>query len=218
LGGAAPRFAHHSLLTGPGGAALSKRDGAMALRDMRAEGVEPAALVSLLSRLGSARDVTLLHGVAEAAEGFALSDFGAAPVIFDPDQLRRLSAQAVRAMPYDAAADRLRAMGVEGPKAAPFWEAARPNLDRLEDAADWWALIHAPQPAVAAEDADFVAQAMTLLPPRPWDGETWSAWTAAVKGATGRKGRALFLPLRKALTGRERGPEMGALMPLLEKP
>jgi glutamyl-tRNA synthetase len=218
LGGAAPRFAHHSLLTGPGGAALSKRDGAMALRDMRAEGVEPAALVSLLSRLGSARDVTLLHGVAEAAEGFALSDFGAAPVIFDPDQLRRLSAQAVRAMPYDAAADRLRAMGVEGPKAAPFWEAARPNLDRLEDAADWWALIHDPQPAVAAEDADFVAQAMTLLPPRPWDGETWSAWTAAVKGATGRKGRALFLPLRKALTGRERGPEMGALMPLLEKP
>ena len=218
LGHGAPRFAHHSLLTGPGGAALSKRDGAMALADLRAAGVEPAALVSLLARLGSSRDVALLAGPEAAAADFALADFGAAPVVFDPDQLARLSAQAVRAMPFAQAAPRLAALGIDGPKAEPFWEAVRPNLDRLADAADWWALIHDPQPAIAAEDADFVSQAMALLPPRPWDGATWGAWTAAVKAATGRKGRALFMPLRRALTGRERGPDMAALMPLLEKP
>lgn len=217
LGAATPRFAHHSLLTGPGGAGLSKRDGAASLAEMRADGVEPQALVSLLARLGSSRDVALTT-LAEEAAGFDLSAFGAAPVAFDPEQLRRLSAQAVRAMAFAEAAPRLAGLGIEGPKAAPFWEAVRPNLDRLEDAAGWWAVIHAPEAAVDAEDAGFVAEAMALLPPRPWGAETWAGWTSAVKAATGRKGRALFMPLRRALTGRDHGPDMAALMPLLEKP
>jgi glutamyl-tRNA synthetase len=180
--------------------------------------VEPLALVALLARLGSSRDVAPVASLAEAAEGFDLSTFGAAPVVFDPGQLARLSADILRRHAFAGVADRLRALGVDGPKAAPFWEAVRPNLDRLEDAADWWRVVHAPEPRIDAEDADFVAQAMAALPPRPWGPETWGQWTAAVKAATGRKGRALFLPLRRALTGRDHGPDMAALMPLLEKP
>jgi glutamyl-tRNA synthetase len=218
LGAAPPRFAHHSLLTGPGGAALSKREGALSLADLRDQGVEPMALVSLLARLGSRRDVAPLTDMAQAADGFDLADFGAAPVVFDPDQLQRLSATVLRALPFDAAKARLAAMGIDGPRAAAFWEAVRPNLDRMADAADWWAVARDPQPLVADEDADFVAQAMALLPPRPWGADTWGQWTAAVKAATGRKGRALFLPLRRALTGRDHGPDMGAFMPLLQRP
>ena len=100
-----------------------------------------------------------------------------------------------------------------------MWTAVGPNLDRFEDAADWWALCRdGAEPAIAAEDAAFVAEAMALLPPRPWGAETWTDWTAAVKAATGRKGRGLFRPLRLSLTGRDHGPEMAALMPLMRKP
>ena len=99
-----------------------------------------------------------------------------------------------------------------------LWEAIRPNLDRLSDAADWVAVANGPvEPVVAEEDAEFVAEAMKLLPSQPWTGDSWKTWTSAVKEATGRKGRGLFLPLRRALTGRDHGPDMGAFMPYLKR-
>jgi glutamyl-tRNA synthetase len=219
LGAAPPAFAHHSLLTGPGGAALSKRDGALSLAELRAEGVEPLALAALLARLGTAGDVTPVASLAETAADFDLARFGAAPVAFDPEQLRRLSAATLRGMGFAAVADRLAAIGVGGPEAPALWEAVRPNLDRLSDAADWARIAAGgAEPLVAPEDAAFVAEALALLPPRPWDRGTWGAWTKAVAAATGRKGAALFRPLRRALTGRDHGPDMAALMPLLKRP
>lgn len=219
LGAAPPRFAHHSLLTGPGGAALSKREGALSLAELRAQGIEPMALASLLSALGSGRDVAPLTDLAQAAAGFDLSSFGAAPVAFDADQLARLSVDVLRRLEFPAVADRLAALGIEGPKAAGFWAAVRPNLDRLEDAAGWWAVVRGDfEPVIAPEDADFAALALGALPPRPWGPDSWAVWAAEMKARTGRKGRALFVPLRRLLTGRDHGPDMASLMPLLEKP
>ena len=218
LGAAPPRFAHHALLTGPGGAPLSKRDGARPLAELRAEGVEPEALVSLLARLGTSRDVEPVGGVYAAAAEFDLAAFGAAPVAFDPDRLARLSAQILREKPFEAVSDRLAALGIDGPDAASFWAAVRPNLDRLEDALDWWRIAReGAEPVVAPEDAEFVAQALATLPPRPWGPETWAAWTGALKAETGRKGAALFKPLRRALTGRDSGPDMAAFLPLIQR-
>jgi glutamyl-tRNA synthetase len=163
--------------------------------------------------------VTPLAGLDEAAADFDLARFGAAPVAFDPEQLRRLSAATLRALDFAAVADRLAALGVAGPEAQALWEAVRPNLERLSDAADW-ARVAAGEaaPRVDPEDEGFVAQALALLPPRPWDRGTWGDWTKAVAAATGRKGAALFRPLRRALTGRDHGPDMAALMPLLRRP
>jgi glutamyl-tRNA synthetase len=219
LGAAPPRFAHHSLLTGTGGAALSKREGALSLRELRAQGIEPMALVSLLAALGSGRDVAPLTDMADAVAGFDLSSFGAAPVVFDRDQLARLSVEVLRRLEFPAVAERLATLGIGGPKAEAFWLAVRPNLERLEDAADWWAVVRGgTEPHIAAEDAEFVALALGALPSRPWGPESWGEWTAEMKAKTGRKGRALFMPLRRLLTGRDHGPDMAQLMPLLEKP
>jgi glutamyl-tRNA synthetase len=219
LGAAPPRFAHHSLLTAPGGAPLSKREGATAIAELRESGIEPAALVALLARLGSSDDVVPVSGVDEAAEGFDLARFHAAPAAFDADQLARLSAQMLRAAPFETVRERLAALGIAGPKAEPFWAAVRPNLDRLDDARTWWDIVeHGAEPAIAPEDAAYVETALALLPPRPWTAETWGGWTAAVRQATGRKGGALFRPLRRALTGRDQGPDMAAFMPLLTRP
>jgi glutamyl-tRNA synthetase len=217
LGAGTPRFAHHSLLTGPGGEALSKRLGALSLAELRAEGVEPMALLSLMARLGSSDPVEPRVTHAELVEGFDLARFGAAPVRFDPDELRALSAKVLHSLGYPAVAGDLAALGADRPEA--FWEVVRENVARRAEIADWWAIVReGAVPVVAEEDRDFVAAAAALLPPPPWDEGTWGAWTAAVKAATGRKGGALFRPLRRWLTGRDSGPDMGRLMPFLQLP
>jgi glutamyl-tRNA synthetase len=217
LGAGAPRFAHHSLLTGPGGEALSKRLGALSLAELRDEGVEPMALLSLMARLGSADPVEPRVTHAELVAGFDLARFGAAPVRFDPEELRALSAKVLHSLDYPAVAENLAALGVDRPEA--FWEVVRENVARRAEIADWWAIVReGAVPVVAEEDRDFVAAAAALLPPPPWDEGTWGTWTAAVKAATGRKGGALFRPLRRWLTGRNSGPDMGRLMPFLQRP
>ncbi|NYS23731.1 glutamate--tRNA ligase [Rhodobacteraceae bacterium 2376] len=217
LGGTPPAFAHHSLLTGPQGEALSKRLGTLSLRDLRAQGVERMALLSLLARLGSSQPVVLAADMDEIAAGFALEQFGAAPTKFDADDLWPLTRQHIQRLPFEAVAERIAALDVPAQKAEAFWEVTRENIDRLEDLGQWWALCRdGAEPVIAPEDAEFVAEALALLPPPPYGPQSWQDWTSAVKAATGRKGKALFMPLRKAITGRTHGPDMAALMPLLQ--
>jgi glutamyl-tRNA synthetase len=216
LGGTPPDFAHHSLLTGPQGEALSKRLGTLALRDLRAAGIEPMALLSLMARLGSSDPVELRGGLDELIAGFDLGHFGAAPTKFDVEDLKPLTAKVVGALDVAAMADVLNEIGVPPAIAADFWAAVRENCATRAEAATWWALCRdGADPVVAEEDRDFVATAMTMLPADGLTGESWATWTAAVKEQTGRKGRGLFLPLRRALTGLDHGPEMGPLLPLL---
>jgi len=216
LGGTPPAFAHHSLLTGAQGEELSKRLGTLSLRDLRARGVEPMALLSLMARLGSSKPVELARSIDELAEGFDVGSFGAAPTKFDAEDLFPLTRGVVQARPFAEVRDRISALGVPADLAESFWAVAKGNITVLDDLAPWWALIRdGAEPLVDAADRDFVAQALAMLPPQPWTAQTWGDWTGAVKAATGRKGKDLFRPLRRALTGRDAGPEMADLMPLL---
>lgn len=212
LGAAPPRFAHHTLMVGPGGEKLSKRIGGLSIAEMREQGVEPAALISWLARIGSSRPVEPVRSLDEAAAGFEMESFGGAPVRAVPHDIAQLSAKMLREAPFEAVRARLPEGVTE-----EFWRAVRPNLDRLEDAGDWLRLAAAPKPKIEPEDEDFVREAMALLPPQPWTEATWKDWTGAVKAATGRKGKALFLPLRRALTGRDHGPDMSVFMPFLKR-
>ncbi|SFC02723.1 glutamate--tRNA ligase [Tropicimonas isoalkanivorans] len=217
LGGAVPHFAHHSLLTGPQGEALSKRLGTLALRDLREQGVEPMALLSLMARLGSSDPVELRTDHQELIDGFNLSHFGAAPTKFDVEDLRPLTARYLHSLPLEAVSDRIAEIGVPDDMAAQFWNVVRENIGTRAEIADWWTVLsQGAQADVDPEDADFVQSAMALLPDLPFDESTWSTWTSAVKAETGRKGKGLFMPLRKALTGRRHGPEMADFMPLMQ--
>ena len=219
LGAHPPIFAHHSLLTGPRGETLSKRLGTLALGDLREAGVEPLALVSFMARLGSSEPVEVVGSLDEVVAGFDIHSFGKSPTKFDREELQLHSAKTVRALPYGVVKERLEDIGVATDIAPEFWQAVGPNLDHFGDVAAWWALCRdGVEAVVEPEDQAFVAEALGLLPPRPWGAGTWKEWTGAVKAATGRKGRGLFRPLRLALTGRDHGPEMAALMPLLRKP
>ncbi|SLN46815.1 glutamate--tRNA ligase [Pseudooctadecabacter jejudonensis] len=217
LGGTVPTFAHHSLLTGPQGEALSKRLGTLALRDMRAAGVAPMAILSLMARLGSSDPVELREAVEEIVEGFDLSKFGSAPTKFDADDLQPLTARWLAARPFADVAEDVAALGVPDALAERFWNVVRENIQSKEEMGDWWAVFReGATPQIADDDAAFVAEAVGLLGEPPYADDTWATWTAAVKEATGRKGKGLFMPLRQAVTGRSRGPEMADVMPLLQ--
>ena len=217
IGSTVPDFAHHSLLTGPQGESLSKRLGTLALRDLREAGVQPMALLSLLARLGSSQPVDLRTSLDELIEGFDISQFGSVPTKFDVDDLYPLTARYNHTLPLAAVADRIAALGVPADQAGQFWDVARENVTVLSDLSEWSDLAqNGADPIIEAGDEDFIAKAMTMLPDGPYTEATWGEWTSAVKEATGRKGKSLFMPLRKAVTGRERGPDMASLMPLLQ--
>ncbi len=212
LGAEPPAFAHHPLLIGAGGEALSKRLGSLSLKSLREDGIEPMTVVSYLARTGTSDAIAPLFSQAEATAGFALEKIGRAPAHFDPAELLKLNAKYLHGLSFAAVAERLKAAKIAGGE--DFWDAARANLARFDDVADIWRQVAGPvTPEVI--NAALCAAAAELLPPEPWDEATWKAWTAAVSAKTGAKGRDLFHPLRLALTGKDHGPELKKLLPLI---
>lgn len=212
LGATPPAFAHHSLLIGADGHALSKRLGTLSIETFRNEGLEPMAVLSHAALLGTS-DAIEPHGhIDELAALFDLGKVSTAPGRFDVEELRTLNAKLLHKLPYEDVAARLVALGITG--GATFWEAVRGNVAVLADARDWWTVVAAEINPVI-ENSDLTDKAAGLLPPEPWDGATWGAFTSEVSKAGALKGRALFHPLRLALTGREAGPELKALLPLI---
>jgi glutamyl-tRNA synthetase len=207
LGAAVPKFAHFPLLVGAGGEALSKRLGSLSLEDLRNDGMEPLAVASYLAKIGTSDPAQPRLSLGELAQEFDFAKIGRAPAHFVPEELAALNAKTLHAMPYSAVAGRV-------PQGEAFWEAIKPNLTRLSDVSEMARLVSGPVTPVI-EDAGLAAKAAALLPPEPWDEETWSLWTKAVAAETGAKGRGLFHPLRLALTGLEHGPELKKLLPLI---
>ena len=210
MGTAPPAFAHAALLTGAEGK-LSKRLGSLGVDHFRDEGIEPAAVLALLARIGTSDPVEPIADPAGLVAGFDFARFGRAPARFDEGELGQLNARIVHQLPYQAVAERLpTGMG------AAEWEAVRPNLSRVVDAADWWGVIEGPVESTGAEeDREYLALAAREAGAMEWAGDPWHALTGRLKELTGRKGKALFLPLRRALTGRDQGPDMAALLPLI---
>jgi len=212
LGAEPPAFGHHNLLVGADGQALSKRDRTLSIAALREEGIEALAVASYSALIGTSDPVVPHANLDELARAFDFAKLSRAPARFDPHELRLLNAKLLHMLPFGAVAERLAAMGVGG--GAEFWEAVRGNLAVLNEAKHWWRVVEGPiEPVI--ENPELCRAASGLLPPEPWDEETWPAWSAAVKQATGAKGKALFAPLRLALTAREHGPELKVLLPLI---
>jgi glutamyl-tRNA synthetase len=214
LTGASPSFGHHNLLTNASGEGLSKRTGALSISSLRDNGVEALAVAALAVLVGSAEAVRPVESLAELAAAVNLAHLSHGAARFDEAELRALSARTLHAMPYETVRERLSALEIVGAEAEPFWLAVRGNLAQLSEARDWWRVTQG-EIAPIVEEPDFLTQAAACLPAAPFDHTTWSTWTTALKASTGRKGRALFHPLRLALTGRESGPELAALLPLI---
>lgn len=210
LGAKSPIYAHHSLLTGADGKGLSKRLGSLSISGLREQGLEAMAVVSHAALLGTSDNIHPCADYGELIEGFDLAKLSRAPARFDEQELRHLNARLLHMTPWEKVKDRL-GFGSEA-----FWLAVRGNVEVLADAKIWHEIVTGRiEPVVAPENHAFVTESANSLPPAPWDSTTWKTWTDAVKAATGRKGKELFMPLRLALTGRDHGPELAQLLPLI---
>jgi len=218
LGAVPPGFGHHNLLTTVSGEGLSKRTGALSIQGLREDGIEAMAVASLAVLIGTSESVHAMPTMAELADHFDPAATSKSAAKFDPEELLVLNRALLHHMAFADARDRLGVLGIGGERAEPFWNAVRGNLDRLSDAAQWWKIVNeGPQetPELSDEDRDFVRVAFDMLPEEPWDAGVWKAWTAKLRKMTERKGKALFMPLRLALTGLSSGPELADLLPLM---
>lgn len=212
MGAAAPQFAHEALLTGSEGK-LSKRLGSLGMAELRDQGIEPMAILSLLARLGTSQPVEPVTDPAPLIAGIDFGHFGRAPARFDEAELTQLNAKILHQTDFAAVADRLPpAMDEAG------WIAIRPNIEKLANAESWWLVATGDVVAsVAAEDQDYLQTAIAVAQKIDWSDDPWHGLTNALKDETGRKGKPLFLPLRQALTGQDHGPDMKALLPIIGK-
>ncbi len=214
LGGVVPAFGHHNLLTTASGEGLSKRSGALSVTSLRESGVEALAIAALATLNGSSVAVHPVAVLDDLIPEIDLANLSRNPAKFDEAELRALSAKTLHGLTFASVRDRLAALGIAGPAAEAYWIAVRGNLETLADAKIWWAIVSSSTTPVI-EDPEFLTLAAAHLPAEPWDLSTWGSWTDSLKQATGRKGRALFHPLRLALTGLETGPDLRHLLPLI---
>ena len=214
LGATPPAFAHVTLLGDMEGGKLSKRKGGFGIKSLREEvGIEPMALISLVSRIGTSDPIEPLTDMQQVIDNFDFGKFSRNLPKFDEDELYRLNAKIIHQLDFAAVKPRLDVMGLTGIDEA-FWLAVRPNLEILSDIREWWQIAKENITPVI-EDKEFISTAATLLPEGPWDGTTWQQWVEAIKAKTDRKGKNLFMPLRCAITGQEHGPDLKDLLPLI---
>ena len=209
LGGGVPAFAHLPLIADASGQGLSKRLGSLSLQSLRESGLEAMAINSYLSRLGSSEAIEPITELAELTRTFDISRFSRGTPRFDPEELNLLNARILHQLNFDSVRSRLSEDFDE-----TLWNAVRPNLTKLSDAKLWHDICRGSVTPVI-EDAAFTQSAAEQLPPEPWDETTWGGLTSALKASSGRKGKALFMPLRLALTGLDHGPELKVLLPLI---
>ncbi|MBA4782057.1 MAG: glutamate--tRNA ligase [Rhizobiales bacterium] len=209
-----PSFGHHNLLQDKSGAGLSKRLGSLSIESLRQAGFEPGAIASLATLIGTSLPVEPKADLAALAEIFEPAVVTKSAAKFDPEDLKSLNASLLHSLSYAVAEPRLAALGIGGGE--PFWLAIRANLAFFHEVEAWWKAITQPlRVDFSDDDRAFLATAASVLPPEPWDDTTWSVWTSALKEVSGRKGKALFMPLRRALTGLESGPELAAILPIV---
>lgn len=206
VGGKIPAFAHLPLLTGKEGK-LSKRLGSLGVRELRADGVEPMAISSFLAKLGTSDPVEPFYNLKDLAATLDFAKIGRAQPKFDEEELKHFNTRLIHAMPYATVKERFSVT-------EEFWNAVRGNLDKLSDIKMWSDICFAELSPVM-EDAELTNMAAELLPAEPWNEETFGAWLNEVKTQSGKKGRELFHPLRKALTAQENGPELKILLPFI---
>lgn len=217
IGGAecVPVFGHHNLLASASGEGLSKRSGSLSIGGLREQGVEALAVAAVAVLTGSSDSVRAVSSIEELRDLVDISHVSRNAARFDEAELAAVSARTLHGLPYEAVRERLEALGLPSGGGEAFWLAVRGNLATLADAKFWWNVVHGEITAAPADDPELLREAAAALPAEPFGEATWKDWTAAVKDKTGRKGRALFHPLRLALTGEEKGPELAVLLPLI---
>ena len=208
LGNHMPQFGHLPLISGKDGDKMSKRLGTGAIETIRDNGIEAITLLSALSRLGTNISPDGTDSLEKLITEFNMNNYSRAMPKFDVDELDGLNAKFLHHMDFDDVKTKL-------PNATPeIWNAISGNINKLSEFDTVCEIITGDVKPVI-NDSEFIKTALGLLPDGDITNDTWKSWTTAVKEATGKKGKELFLPLRLAITGQEHGAEMSVILPLI---
>lgn len=206
------------LLIGADGQSLSKRLGSLSAQELRHADFEPMAILSLLAKLGTSDPVEARSSLQQLALEFDFSKMGRAPARFDENELSGLNASIIHQLDFETVRPRLAKLAYGDQAGAEFWDAVRSNLVTVSDAALWLVVVYGgglTGPDLSDEDRQFIAEASRLFPDGEVTPTTWKTWVSAVQAKTGRKGKQLFMPLRRVLTDQEHGPEMDRMLMLI---
>ncbi len=213
LGATPPTFGHHNLLTTESGEGLSKRLGSLSIHSLAEQGYEGMSVACLAVLTGTSGPVEALPSMDVLASRFKIDSVTKSAAKFDPSELDSLNRRIVHELDYESVKDRLEALGVGGGET--FWLVARDNIEKVNEAKAIWSIVEEAEPRIDPEDAAFIETAREMLPEGELTRESWGEWISALKSNSDRKGKGLFMPLRKALTGQEHGPELDRLLPLI---
>ena len=216
MGWDVPKFAHVSLILGQDRSKLSKRHGATSVSAYADEGFLPDAMVNYLTMLGwSSPDGLDVFSREYAIERFSLDRVNAAPAVFDPQKFDWLNGQYIHAMPAAELAPLVRKF-FDVPWLEAGIDVIKTSVQRLTQFGDalQFVLEYTP-PQIERPFAEALAGELHEHG-APRDEMGYKAMTERLKASTGAKGKALFMPLRLAMTGVEHGPELVKTIPLLQ--
>lgn len=213
IGGKAPQFAHHSLMKTKNGK-ISKRDGGFDIKTLKENNIEAATITSFLAYLGTSKPIEPCVEIEKLIKDFDLSIFSKAAAIYDEIELERLNPKVLRHYHYNQIKDRKSMEGIN----IDFWQSIHNNINKLSEVKLWNDICNKQiDPVIDEEDVEFLSDIAKILPDNNWSENTWDEWINNIKKITDRKGKKLFMPIRKALTAIEHGPELKYILPLIGK-
>ena len=208
-----PIFGHNSLLVSESGEPFSKRNSAASINQLREDGIDPNAINSLNASIGSSVDIEAYNSLNLLAQKFEITSLGRAPARYSNDQLYKLNSELLSNYDFEKIISLLG--DDKGSFNIEFWDCIKQNISNISEVLEWIRVIDDPINVNTDIDYEYLNIAQDLLPNEPWNTETWDQWILKIKEKTQRKGKDLFMPIRLALTGKTKGPELNKLILLM---
>ena len=208
-----PIFGHNSLLVSESGEPFSKRNSAASINQLREDGIDPNAINSLNASIGSSVDIEAYNSLSLLAQQFEITSLGRAPARYSNDQLYKLNSELLSNYDFEKIISLLG--DNKGSFNREFWDCIKQNISNISEVLEWIRVIDDPINVKIDIDYEYLNIAQDLLPNEPWNTETWDQWILKIKEKTQRKGKDLFMPIRLALTGKTKGPELNKLILLM---
>ena len=208
-----PTFGHNSLLVSESGEPFSKRNSAASINQLREDGIDPNAINSLNASIGSSVDLEAYNSLNLLAQQFEITSLGRAPARYSNDQLYKLNSELLSNYDFEKIISLLG--DNKGSFNIEFWDCIKHNISNISEVFEWIRVIDEPINIDIDIEYEYLNVAQDLLPNEPWNIKTWDQWILKIKEKTERKGKDLFMPIRLALTGKTKGPELNKLILLM---
>lgn len=219
LGSKAPNFAHLALVKAMEGK-ISKREGGFDVKTLRLDGYEPMAIVSLLSQIGTSDPIRIFQNYDDLVQNFSFEKFSKSATNYDIAELSNINQKLLLASDFNQIESRAKKFSTKsGVKLnEEMWLALRSNINFLHEIESWLEIFKSGfRYQNSDENRDFLNKCSRVLPQDTENENAWNEWLAAIKNASERKGKDLFMPIRLALTGKEHGPELKFLVNLISR-